>query len=182
MSDSSTSTALLYVTWNNATCKFFYLLFTFFLQIPGETIVDSYWTQRNFTGNNFCGKSWLLRLTLYFEFLTRGFDLWQFFVSFLYISCQSLLEIKFSYVYCLKKSSWTDLFFYKRWWVNLTICYTDLMLILVFISPPISAMTCANKPSSLWRCSPCSFGVLQNFLQSKFTGSIFLTTGWGKMA
>lgn len=118
----------------------------FFLQIPGETIVDSYWTQRNFTGNNFCGKSWLLRLTLYFEFLTRGFDLWQFFVSFLYISCQSLLEIKFSYVYCLKKSSWTDLFFYKRWWVNLTICYTDLMLILVFISPPISAMTCANKP------------------------------------
>lgn len=55
-------------------------------------------------------------------------------------------------------------------------CFTDLVMILVFISAPM------GLPWSMLIDGPHTCSVMHNFLLSMFTGIVFLTTGQGKVA
>lgn len=159
--------------------QIFLLAFHFLWKSLMKQYVTFYRILRFFDSYCFRGRSWLFHLTLLFLVQKHNFDLWPFFASFPDKLLSKTFGNKNVHIYCLTHLLKRILFFFfdkLTDWLNMTTCFTDLVMILVFISAPM------GLPWSVLIDAPHTCSLVHHFLLSVFTGIVFLTTGQGKVA
>lgn len=160
--------------------QIFLLAFHFLWKSLMKQCVTFYGILRFFATYCFHGRSQLFHLTLLFLVQRHNFDLWPFFASFLDKLCQKLLEIKCSH---FLPYTFAQNYYFFLFWFNLTMYFTDLVMILVFISAPmclswsvlIDLLPTGDAPHT------CSLSYIISYYQC-WLALFFLTTGQGKVA